>query len=226
MSEVTVPTHTSRFTVALIGNPNVGKTTIFNRLTGLRQKVGNYPGVTVDKKFGHIQVNEAVVNIIDLPGTYSIYPNTEDEIIVHRILNGLDRENQADFVLAIVDMSSMERRLFLVSQVMDLGIPLAIVLNMEDTAEKQGIAVKTYALYKSLGVPIIQTNARSDKSLKNIEELIGNKSFEKPRPFLNPQDFLPTSLSDTICKEFNLKNPYQAFQLIRFQENEVLLKEY
>src|SRR5690606_29364686 len=134
---------TSSFTVALIGNPNVGKTTIFNRLTGLRQKVGNYPGVTVDKKFGQIQLNKGTVNIIDLPGTYSIYPNTEDEIIVHRVLNGLDKENQPEFVLAVVDMSSMERGLFLVSQVMDLGLPMAIVLNMEDTAEQQGISIKT-----------------------------------------------------------------------------------
>lgn len=226
MSEIAPPSQVSTYSVALIGNPNVGKTTIFNRLTGLRQKVGNYPGVTVDKRRGPMQIQGSQISIIDLPGTYSIYPNTEDEVIVHRVLNGLDTENKPDFVLAIVDMSNMERGLFLVSQVMDLGLPMAIVLNMEDTAEKQGIVVKTHQLYKALGVPIIQCNARNDKSLKGIEELITKKTFVKPQPFLDPADLLPESLADTISKEFNLSHPYQAFQLIRFQDSEALLKKY
>lgn len=226
MSDIATPTHTKSYSVALVGNPNVGKTTIFNRLTGLRQKVGNYPGVTVDKRRGPMQIQGAHISIIDLPGTYSIYPNTEDEIVVHRVLNGLDEENQPDFVLAIVDMSNLERGLFLVSQVMDLGLPLAIVLNMEDTAEAQGIVVKTHQLYKALGVPIIQCNARNDKSLKGIEDVITKKGFAKPQPFLNTEDLLPSSLAETISKEFNLKNPYQAFQLIRFQDSEMLLKKY
>lgn len=226
MSDIATPTHTKSYSVALVGNPNVGKTTIFNRLTGLRQKVGNYPGVTVDKRRGPMQIQGAHISIIDLPGTYSIYPNTEDEIVVHRVLNGLDEENQPDFVLAIVDMSNLERGLFLVSQVMDLGLPLAIVLNMEDTAEAQGIVVKTHQLYKALGVPIIQCNARNDKSLKGIEDVITKKGFAKPQPFLNTEDLLPASLAETISKEFNLKNPYQAFQLIRFQDSEMLLKKY
>src|SRR5690606_11766154 len=115
---------------------------------------------------------------------------------------------------------------FLVSQVMDLGLPMAIVLNMEDTAEKQGIAIKTHQLYKALGVPIIQCNARNDKSLKGIEELITKKTFAKPQPFLDPADLLPESLADTISKEFNLSHPYQAFQLIRFQDSEALLRKY
>ncbi|MEX2592994.1 MAG: ferrous iron transport protein B [Anditalea sp.] len=226
MSEVSTPIKTSSFSVALIGNPNVGKTTIFNRLTGLRQKVGNYPGVTVDKRFGQVQINKESVTLIDLPGAYSIYPNSEDEIIVHRVLNGLDEENQPDFVLAVVDMSSMERGLFLVTQVMDLELPMAVILNMEDTAEEQGIVIKTHQLYKSLGIPIIQSNARSNKGIKSIEGLIGQKLFETPKPFLNTEGLLPASLADTICKEFNLKNSYQAFQLIRFQENETILRKY
>src|SRR5690554_6376226 len=225
MSEITIPTNTSTFSVALVGNPNVGKTTIFNRLTGLRQKDGNYPRITVDKIRGSMQTGHNNVTIIDLPGTYIIYPNTEDEIIVHRVLNGLDEENQPDFVLAIVDMSSMERGIFLVSQVMDLGLPMTIVLNMEDTAQNQGIVIKTHQLYKALGVPIIQSNARSDKSLKRIEQLITNTSFPKPQPFLNPEELLPDSLANTGNKEFTLATSYQACQLIRFHESEVLLKK-
>lgn len=226
MSEVITPVKTAAFTVALIGNPNVGKTTIFNRLTGLRQKVGNYPGVTVDKRFGQIKLDQENVTIIDLPGTYSIYPNSEDEIIVHRVLNGLDENNQTDFVLAVVDMSSMERGLFLVTQVMDLGIPMAVILNMEDMAEEQGLIIKTHQLYKSLGIPIIQTNARSNKGLQSIEGLIGQKLFETPKAFLMADEILPADLAQSICQEFNLKNPYQAFQLIRFQENDSILTKY
>src|SRR5690606_19737791 len=99
-----------------------------------------------------------------------------------------------------------ERGLFLVTQVMDLGVPMAVILNMEDTAEEQGIVVKTHELYKSLGIPIIQSNARSNKGINSIQDLIGQKLFETPQPFLKPDDLLPVSLSDTICKEFNLKN--------------------
>src|SRR5690606_6919261 len=131
--------------------------------------------------------------------------------------------NQTDFVLAVVDMSSMERGLFLVTQVMDLGIPMAVILNMEDMAEEQGLIIKTHQLYKSLGIAIIQTNARSNKGLQSIEGLIGQRLFETPKAFLNPDEILPEDLAQIICKEFNLNNPYQAFQLIRFQENDSIL---
>lgn len=191
MPEVITPEKLSTFTVALIGNPNVGKTTIFNRLTGLRQKVGNYPGVTVDKRYASVKLGDQQATIIDLPGTYSIYPNSEDEVIVHRVLNGLDKSSKPDFVLAVVDMSSMERGLFLVTQIMDLGLPMAVVLNMADTAEEQGIKVKAHALYKALGVPVIQTNARSNKGINGILDLIGQQMFEKPTSFLDSDKLLP-----------------------------------
>ncbi|MBD8488656.1 ferrous iron transport protein B [Echinicola sp. CAU 1574] len=223
MPEVLTPAQQSTFTVALIGNPNVGKTTIFNRLTGLRQKVGNYPGVTVDKRFANVKIGEQEATILDLPGTYSIYPNSEDEVIVHRVLNGLDQGNRPDFVLAVVDMSSMERGLFLITQIMDLGLPMAIVLNMEDTAEEQGIKVKTHALYRSLGVPIIQSNARSNKGIDGILDLIGQKMFEKPQSFLNIEDLLPHELSSAVQEKFGLENSYQAYQLIRFHQSEPLI---
>ncbi|GAB3656168.1 ferrous iron transport protein B [Echinicola sediminis] len=223
MPEVLTPPKQSTYTVALIGNPNVGKTTIFNRLTGLRQKVGNYPGVTVDKRYANIKIQGQEATVIDLPGTYSIYPNSEDEVIVHRVLNGLDKENRPDFVLAVVDMSSMERGLFLITQIMDLGLPMAIVLNMSDTAEEQGIKVKTHALYKALGVPVIQTNARSNEGISGITELIGQQMFEKPVSFIDTAELLPNDLSERIQARFSLENTYQAYQLIRFHEKEPTL---
>ncbi|AWW30583.1 ferrous iron transport protein B [Echinicola strongylocentroti] len=223
MPEVLTPEKLSTFTVALIGNPNVGKTTIFNRLTGLRQKVGNYPGVTVDKRFASLKIGDQNTTIIDLPGTYSIYPNSEDEVIVHRVLNGLDKTSKPDFVLAVVDMSSMERGLFLVTQIMDLGLPMAVVLNMSDTAEEQGIKVKTHQLYKALGVPVIQTNARSNKGISGITDLIGDQMFEQPASFLESDRLLPEQLSTAIQERFSLDNSYQAYQLIRFHDKEPIL---
>ncbi|AGA77179.1 ferrous iron transport protein B [Echinicola vietnamensis] len=225
MPEVITPEKLSTFTVALIGNPNVGKTTIFNRLTGLRQKVGNYPGVTVDKRYASVKLGDQQATIIDLPGTYSIYPNSEDEVIVHRVLNGLDKSSKPDFVLAVVDMSSMERGLFLVTQIMDLGLPMAVVLNMADTAEEQGIKVKAHALYKALGVPVIQTNARSNKGINGILDLIGQQMFEKPTSFLDSDKLLPAELSANVREKFTLNNTYQAYQLIRFHNNEPILSQ-
>lgn len=202
MLEVTAPVKTTAFTVALIGNPNVGKTTIFNRLTGLRQKVGNYAGVTVDKRSGKVQYIPEKVTLVDLPGTYSIHPNTENEIIVHRVLNGLDKQSKPDYVLAILDMSNLERGLFLVTQVMDLGLPMAVILNMEDTAKSQGFVVKTHQLYKALGVPLIETNARSDKGMEQIEGLISQQLFETPKPFLARDEFNPPTQREEIQQRY------------------------
>ena len=132
-------------TIAIIGNPNVGKSSIFNQMTGLNQKIGNYPGVTVDKTIGFLRFDDKRVDLIDLPGTYSLYPKSEDEVIAHRVLNGLG-ENKPDFALVILDACNLERSLLLGTQVMDLGIPLAFVVNMKDLAIKKGIHIKTFEM--------------------------------------------------------------------------------
>ncbi len=211
--------------IAFIGNPNVGKTTIFNQITGLRQKIGNYPGVTVDKKIGYYQSAEmsAPVTIIDLPGTYSLYPRSEDELIVHRVLNGIGKEAKPDAVIAVVDMANLERGLFLVTQIMDLGLPVALVLNMKDVAENNGIAVNTFKLYKALGIPVIQTNAREKKGLDAVFQALRDNSFKKA-PFL-PADLelIPDEMAREIQERFGLDNPYQCYQLLRFADHESIL---
>ncbi|MCR9013833.1 ferrous iron transport protein B [Aquiflexum gelatinilyticum] len=213
--ETTLATQTK--TIAIIGNPNVGKSSIFNQLTGLNQKIGNYPGVTVDKTVGFIRIGEKEFNLIDLPGTYSLYPKSEDEVIAHRVLNGLGQE-KPDFALVILDACNLERSLLLGTQVMDLGIPMAFVVNMKDLAHKKGIHIKTFELYKSLGVPLVLTDARNNEGMDSIRQVMSEEKFESPKPLLVSADFANPELLNQVKQRFGFENSYQAFQLLVFGE--------
>lgn len=203
--------------VALAGIPNVGKSTIFNQLTGMNQKVGNYPGVTVDKKVGYTKVSDhSSIKVIDLPGTYSIYPRSEDELVVYRVLSGLEKDTQPDAVLAIADMANLERSLFFISQIMDLGIPVALVLNMEDMAHEQGIAINTFKLYQQLGIPVITSSARNNKGFEAIYEALRQNTFEKAPPFIQSNEVISAELIDEIKEFFGFELDYQALEAIKF----------
>ncbi|MCS4433445.1 ferrous iron transport protein B [Aquiflexum gelatinilyticum] len=204
-------------TIAIIGNPNVGKSSIFNQLTGLNQKIGNYPGVTVDKTVGFIRIGDKEFNLIDLPGTYSLYPKSEDEVIAHRVLNGLGQE-KPDFALVILDACNLERSLLLGTQVMDLGIPMAFVVNMKDLAHKKGIHIKTFELYKSLGVPLVLTDARNNEGMDSIRQVMSEEKFESPKPLLVSADYANPELLNQVKQRFGFENSYQAFQLLVFGE--------
>jgi ferrous iron transport protein B len=144
-------------TIALAGNPNSGKTTIFNALTGLRQKVANYPGVTVEKKTGRCRLpNGAIANVIDLPGTYSLISRSPDEQVAMEVLRGLRGDTPApDVVVVVVDASNLARNLYLVSQLIEMGKPLVVALNMMDVAQRRGLNISPQRLQKQLGVPVI-----------------------------------------------------------------------
>ena len=160
--------------VALTGNPNTGKSTIFNELTGARQKIGNWPGVTVDKKVGYVRHNEKDIMIVDLPGTYSVNARSPEEKIVIDYL----MENRTDLVVDVVDSSNIERNLFLTLQLLEKGIPLIIDLNMQDEAKKRGIKIDVKKLEKFLGFPVLLTVARDGKSLKNMLNVFTSISME------------------------------------------------
>src|SRR5258705_12840319 len=151
------PTKAATFTVALAGNPNSGKTTIFNALTGLRQKVANYPGVTVEKKTGRCKLPDGRrANIIDLPGTYSLISRSPDEHVAMEVLRGLREGTPApDLVVVVVDASNLQRNLYLVSQLIEMGKPLVVALNMTDIAERRGLHVSAQRLSNELGVPVV-----------------------------------------------------------------------
>ena len=156
--------------VALAGNPNVGKTTIFNQLTGLRQKVANYPGVTVERKGGSFtSTGGERIDLIDVPGTYSLNPRSLDEEVAYRVLIGaIDDTRRPDLVVCIVDASNLERNLYLASQVMDLGIPTIIALNMMDAAADEGLEIDAAALAAELAVPVVPLTAAKGLSLIHI----------------------------------------------------------
>jgi ferrous iron transport protein B len=185
-------TSTKTIRVALVGNPNTGKSTLFTALAGVRQRVGNYPGVTVEKKTGHLQHDGQRFELIDLPGTYSLAPRSPDEMVTVDVLLGRhDGDDPPDVVLSIVDASNLERNLFLVSQVLSLGLPTVIALNMMDLARDRDVEIDVDALSKRLGVPVIavQANRRvgTHTLLDALAQATQNEAALKHNPF--PEEF-------------------------------------
>ncbi len=161
--------------VALVGNPNTGKTSIFNQLTGLKQKVGNYPGITVEKKEGICKLsNTDKAVILDLPGTYSLNTTSKDESIVVEVLLDKNGKSYPDVAIVIADVENLKRNLLLFTQIKDLGIPTLLVLNMADRMERKGIVIDIPNLEKELNTKIALVSARSGKGIEEIKELILN----------------------------------------------------
>jgi ferrous iron transport protein B len=160
--------------IAVVGNPNCGKTAIFNALTGLRQKVANYPGVTIEKKEGRFRLPDGTeVLLIDLPGTYSLYPHSPDEVIASEVVLGRHPATPAPGkVLCVIDASNLERNLYLATQLIDHRIPVVIALNMIDVAEAGGIAIDTERLAAELGVPVIPTAANSGRGIPELKKAL------------------------------------------------------
>ena len=177
--------------IAIIGNPNAGKTTIFNALTGMRQKVGNYPGVTVEKKEGRIVFNdgsEAVM--LDLPGTYSLTANSPDEKVATDILLGrVDYTPLPELVVCVVDASNLERNLYLISQIIDNHLPVVIALNMIDVAQREGLIIDVQKLSAELGVKIIPTVGSKSIGIDELKAVIANhvEPSRKSRQWILPE---------------------------------------
>jgi ferrous iron transport protein B len=161
--------------IALIGNPNSGKTTLFNNLTGARQHVGNWPGVTVEKKEGLCQIQQYQCKVVDLPGVYSLTAYSPDEVIARDfILN-----ERPDVVVNIVDASNLERNLYLTIQVMEMGVPIIIALNMMDGAESKGYKIDTEAMSRETGIPVVPMVANRNKGTDKLLDVITGIADEK-----------------------------------------------
>lgn len=200
----------SHISIALVGNPNSGKSTLFNSLTGLNQKTGNYAGVTVDKHYGAYKYNHTQVKITDLPGTYSLFPKSIDEEVACKVL--LNNTNESiDVVVIVVDASNIKRHLLLATQVIDLKKPCVLVLNMIDEAQKNNITIYIDELEKLSGVPVVCVNSRSKKGITELKEAItkANISDTVFYNFEKQKELLPstTSYASIIEAQFNINNP-------------------
>lgn len=182
--------------VACVGNPNTGKSTLFNALAGLHARVGNYPGVTVEKKTGRVHWDGHTVDLIDLPGTYSISPRSADEMLAVDVLLGRHPDvGPVDAVLCIVDAAHLERNLFLASQILELSVPMVLVLNMWDAAQRQGLRVDVRLLEERLGVPVVVTEGHRRKGIGDIRAAVLRVVGHSPPPVpeIYPQPFLDES---------------------------------
>lgn len=185
--------------IALVGNPNSGKSSLFNSLTGLSQKVGNFPGVTVDKKTGSTKIGHLNANIIDLPGSYSLYPRRLDEQVSYKVLLNQDKDIKADVIVAVADASTLKRNLLFCSQIIDLKRPVVIALTMLDIAAKKGIHIDTAELEREMGVPVIAVNPRKNRGIealkKAIELVTGNLYKPASRNFIDVTALAPVAIS-------------------------------
>src|SRR5690606_34940647 len=161
-------------TIALLGNPNVGKTSLFNRITKLHQKVGNYPGITVEKRQGTVNANGQEYSIIDLPGTYTLFPNSLDEEVVLKTLLQKDNKDYPELVVVVSEPSTISRGVIIYQQVREIGLPAIFVINMEDEISAKGLNIDYNKLEQYLKTKVYKTNARTGKG---IDELI--KGFDQ-----------------------------------------------
>ena len=187
--------------IALVGNPNSGKSSLFNCLTGLKQQVGNFPGVTVEKKTGSTSLSAGQnAAIIDLPGTYSLYPRRMDEWVSYKVLLNQDKEIKADVVVAVADASNLKRNLLFCTQLIDLKGPVVVALTMMDLAGKKGIKIDIATLERELGVPVVAVNPRKNKGivqLKKVIEQTAQHLYHSPvRDFIDNKALAESSIDD------------------------------
>ena len=209
--------------IALVGNPNSGKSSIFNSLTGLNQKIGNFPGVTVDKKTGLSNLSETLkAYIIDLPGAYSLYPKRGDEWVSYKVLINQDKDVSADIFVLIADASNLKRNLLFCSQLIDLKKPVVVALTMMDLAKKKNIQIDIAGLERELGVPVIPVNPRKNKGLKElkkaIEQTAENLHHIPARDFINSNAFAPEAIKE-IQEHFPTLSDYRAIHYLINHEN-------
>ena len=204
-----------KLNIAIVGNPNSGKSSLFNCLTGLNQKVGNFPGVTVEKKSGDCILSESLTaNLIDLPGTYSLYPKRADEWVTYKVLLDQDELNP-DIIVLAADASNLKRNLLFCSQIIDLKKPLVVALTMMDIARKKGIKLDILGLERELGVPVIVVDPRKNKGIGNLKKAIQTASELRG---VHPRIFVEIDKSkaavDEVAKIVSVRSPYAALHYL------------
>ena len=206
----------NHYKIALIGNPNVGKTSLFNKLTNLRQKVGNYPGVTVEKREGKIERNGNKFQITDFPGTYTIYPSSLDEEIVFKTLGDKTNNHYPNLAIVVGEPSNLKRSILLYQQVRDLDVPAIFVINMKDEIKSKGLNIDLKKLEDFLQTKIYLTNARTSEGIDELVEAFTKEATPYNCHYEIPKEHL--SIVEKIKNEFNLKSDYLAWQYLSQKE--------
>ena len=201
-----------------MGNPNSGKSSLFNCLTGLKQQVGNFPGVTVDKKTGTTSLSASVnAEVIYLPGTYSLYPRRQDEWVSYKVLLSQDKDIKADVVVAVADASNLKRNLLFCTQIIDLKMPVVIALTMMDMAKRKGIKIDIAALERELGVPVVAVNPRKNKGIAQLKKAVEQTAqglYQSPvRDFIDNKALAEASI-DGVKKHFPELSDYKAIHYL------------
>lgn len=174
------------YTVAVVGNPNCGKTTLFNALTGARQHVGNWPGVTVEKKTGEYKYDDKQIEVIDLPGTYSLEADN-DISLDERVARDYVAAKEADLIINILDASNIERNLYLTSQLIEMRVPMIVVLNMMDVVARRGLRIDVAQLAEQLGCPVCTISASTRQGIKELKTAVNQAALARPIPHLDIQ---------------------------------------
>jgi len=199
------------FRIAMAGNPNSGKSTLFNLLTGLRQKTGNFPGVTVDLHVGYTRLsNGKKVEIIDLPGTYSLFPKAADEQVTAEVLCNPAHSNHPQLTVLVADSSNLKRSLYLCSQLIDTGMPVILVLNMIDVAVKKSIAINQEKLSQLLGIPVIAVNSLEGSGIAALKQLIESYQQRNDHPLI-PASEISAHNWLGLQQIMSCLTPYDAF---------------
>ncbi|WNJ17085.1 ferrous iron transport protein B [Pontibacter sp. G13] len=200
--------------VALVGNPNCGKTSLFNALSGLNQRVGNFPGVTVERKSAHISLpGGQAIRLVDLPGTQSLYPNAEDEAVTCQVLQAPNHPDKPDQVVVVVDGTQLRRGLMLATQVMDLGYPTLLAVNMMDLVEKDGIRLDLPKLSKLMGIPVVGISVRKNTGIDALKTQLAETWAAPKKPMLTiPAGFRP--VMQQIQSTLQSDNDYLAWQIM------------
>lgn len=202
--------------IVLLGNPNVGKTSLFNRLTKLNQKVGNYPGITVEKREGSLKANNKTYHIVDLPGTYTLFPNSLDEEIVFKVLSEKENKLEPNLTVVVAEPSTIKRGIILYQQARELGLPAIFVVNMIDEVDSKGVHIDFPRLEAYLKTKVYQTNARTGKGLDKLISSLDEKPAIYIGNFQIPEKY--TTALDEAKKLFPLATEYLTWQYLA-QEN-------
>jgi ferrous iron transport protein B len=201
--------------IALVGNPNTGKSTLFNLLTGQNQRIGNFPGITVDKKLGYFKLpNNQQAEIVDLPGTYSLYPKSKDESIVFQVLADQNNPSHPELIILVADATNLRRNLLLYTQVADLGLPVILALNMIDMAKKEGLDVDIDLLSKRLGIQVVALSARSNMGLDDLKKAVVNRSTLATQLAGADLNVLAPEAIDEVKSVLQTDNDYYALQML------------